>query len=128
VVVEVPEPPKIRPKDVIAIDLGIKNIAVDSTGETFSGNKIKKVRTRIDNLKADLQSCGTKSAKRHLKKLSGNEARFHRDTNHCISKKMAAKAKDTSSIVVLEDLSGIRKRTTVQRSQRVNSTIGVSIS
>lgn len=118
VVVEVPEPPKIRPKSVLGVDLGIKNIAVDSTGEEFSGDKIESVRTKIDNLKADLQSCGTKSAKRHLKKLSGKEARFHRDTNHCISKKLVAKAKDTSSIIVLEDLSGIRERTTVPKAQR----------
>ena len=118
VVVEVPEPQKIVPENVLGVDLGIKNIAVDSSGQEFSGEKTEKVRTRIDNLKADLQSCGTKSAKRHLKKLSGKEARFHRDTNHCISKKLVAKAKDTSSIIVLEDLSGIRKRTTVPKAQR----------
>ncbi|WP_367358102.1 hypothetical protein [Methanothrix sp.] len=49
----------------------------------------------MQTLKADLQSCGTDSAKRHLKKLSGKEARFHRDVNHCISKKLVAKAIDT---------------------------------
>jgi putative transposase len=113
VIVEVPEPPKIRPEDVLGIDLGIKNIAVDSIGESFSGDKIEKVRTKIDDLKADLQSCDTKSAKRHLKKLSGRVARFHRDVNHCISKKLVAKAIDTSSVIALEDLSGIRERTTV---------------
>lgn len=118
VVVDVPEPPKNQPINVLGVDLGIKNIAVDSSGEEFSGEKIEKVRTKIDNLRADLQSCGTKSAKRHLKKLSGKEARFHRDTNHCISKKLVAKAKDTSSVIVLENLRGIRERSTVKRSQR----------
>lgn len=118
VVVDVPEPKKSIPENVLGVDLGIKNIAVDSFGEEFSGDKIEKIRTKIDNLRADLQSSGTKSAKRHLKKLSGKEAKFHRDINHCISKKLVAKAKDTSSIIVLEDLSGIGERVTVPKAQR----------
>ena len=118
VVVDVPESKKIQPVDVLGVDLGIKNIAVDSTGEEFSGDKIEKVRTKMANLKADLQSCGTKSAKKHLKKLSGHEARFKRDTNHCISKKLVMKAIDTTSLIALENLRGIRERTTVQKSQR----------
>jgi IS605 OrfB family transposase len=118
VVVEVPESAKIEPIGVIGVDLGIKNIAVDSTGEEFSGDGIETVRSKIDNLKADLQSCGTDSAKRHLKKLSGREARFRRDVNHCISKKLVAKAKDTSSVIALEDLQGIREGMTVSKAQR----------
>jgi transposase len=74
VVVDVPEPKKFVPQNVLGVDLGIKNIAVDSLGEEFSGEKIEKVRSKTDNLKSDLQSCGTDSAKRHLKKLSGKEA------------------------------------------------------
>jgi len=114
VVVEVPEPKQTIPKDVIGVDLGVNNIAVDSTGEVFSGEKIDKTRTKMDTLKSSLQSCGTDSAKRHLKRLSGHEARFKRDVNHCISKKLVMKAKDTSSLIALEDLSGIRNRTTVR--------------
>ncbi|MDF0591695.1 RNA-guided endonuclease InsQ/TnpB family protein [Candidatus Methanocrinis natronophilus] len=100
------------------LDLGIKNIAVDSTGEEFSGDGIENFRSGIDNLKADLQSCGTDSDKRHLKKLSGREARFRREVNHCISKKMVSKAKDTSSVIALEDLQGIREGMTVSKAQR----------
>jgi len=118
VVVEAPESAKIEPIGIIGVDLGIKNIAVDSTGEEFSGDGIENVRSKIDNLKADLQSCGTDSAKRHLKKLSGREARFRRDVNHCISKKLVAKAKDTSSMIALEDLQGIREGMTVSKAQR----------
>ena len=42
----------------------------------------------------------------------------YRDTNHCISKKLVAKAKDTNRAIALEDLRGIRQRVTVRRSQR----------
>jgi len=118
IVVDVSDPPKIVPENVLGVDLGIKNIAVDSTGDVFSGDKVERVRIKMANLRADLQRKGTKSAKRHLKKLSGHEARFKRDTNHCISKKLVMKATDTSSLIALEDLKYIRERTTVQKAQR----------
>jgi putative transposase len=114
VVVEVPEPTPFIPEEVLGVDLGVKNIAVDSMGEVFSGEMIDKARIKLDAFKSDLQHCGTNSAKKHLKKLSGHEARFKRDTNHCISKKLVMKAKDTSSLIALEDLSGIRERKTVR--------------
>ena len=118
VVVDAPEASPIDATAVLGIDLGVKNIAVDSTGKVFSGDGIEKTRRKIDTIKADLQHCGTPSAKRHLKKIGKRESRFRRDTNHCISKKMVAKAIDTSSIIALEDLEGIRKRTTVKKSER----------
>ncbi|MFZ2534782.1 MAG: transposase, partial [Methanothrix sp.] len=67
-------------------------LAVDSDGEVHSSEQISQTRERLDSLKARLQSKGTKSAKRHLKKLSGRTARFSKDVNHCISKKLVAKA------------------------------------
>ncbi|WP_287491241.1 transposase, partial [Methanothrix sp.] len=86
VVVEVDEETPYDPKGTLGVDLGIKYLAVDSDGEVHSGEQINQTRERLDSLKARLQSKGTKSAKRHLKKLSGRTARFSRDVNHCISK------------------------------------------
>lgn len=118
-VVDVPDAEPIKVKGVLGIDLGIVNLAVDSDGVTHSGAQVEKVRGKTAKLRTALQSCGTKSAKRHFKRLKGYEQRFRRDTNHCISKKIVAKAKDTASAIALEDLSGIRKRTTVvRRAQR----------
>ena len=74
--------------------------------------------TRHHRLRAKLQAKGTRSAKRKLKRLSGKERRFAKDTNHCISKKLVAKAKDTNRAIALEDLGGIRERITVRRAQR----------
>jgi putative transposase len=118
VVVEVPEPSKFDAVGVLGVDLGIVNLTTDSDGETFSGKQIDDVRERNAELRANLQKAGTKSAKRHLKKLSGRERRFHRNVNHVISKKVVAKAKDTGKAVVLEDLEGIRTSTTVRKAQR----------
>lgn len=118
VIVDVPEADMIKPVGVLGVDLGIVNLATDSDGVTFSGEAIDRAQKRCDTIKAALQKCGTKSAKRHLKKIGRREARFRRDVNHCISKKIVAKAKDTASIISLEKLKGIRKRITVRRAQR----------
>lgn len=117
-VVEFPKPELISPSDVIGVDLGIKNIAVDSTGEVFSGNKANSIRNRYAKLRSRLQKKGTKSAKRLLKKRSRKEKRFTADINHSISKKIVAKAKTQNSSIALEDLTGIRERTTVRKPQR----------
>ncbi|PYB67905.1 transposase [Thermoplasma sp. Kam2015] len=92
VAVEVPEEPLVEAKDVIGVDMGIENIAVDSTGKYYSGEEIKDVRKHYSDLRSRLQSKGTKSAKMHLKKLSGKESRFVRNVNHVISKEIVQKA------------------------------------
>ena len=119
-VVEIPEGTPFDTDKVLGVDLGIKNIAVDSAGEVFSGAKINALRHRHRKLRKKLQSKGTKSAKRLLKKRSKKEARFAADVNHCISKKLIEKAKDTQSAIALENLKGIKSRTekTVRKAQR----------
>ncbi|MGC9504697.1 RNA-guided endonuclease TnpB family protein [Baaleninema sp.] len=57
---------------------------------------------------------GTKGAKRLLKRLSGRERRYQSWVNHNISKQIVRRAKDTQSIIALEDLTGIRERTNRQ--------------
>ena len=116
--VESPEEPAIKPVDIIGVDMGIVNIAVDSTGRYYSGDHIKDVREHYTDLRSRLQSAGTGSAKRHLKKLSGRESRFMRNTNHIISKEIVQTAKGTSSAIAMENLSGIRMRTTVGKGNR----------
>jgi len=117
---EVDEPKPVDIESVLGVDLGVVNIAVDSDGQTHSASHISNVRYRHRRLRAKLQSKGTRSAKRKLKRLSGKERRFAKDTNHCISKKLVAKAKDTNRAIALEDLEGIRSRVTVHRKQRAN--------
>ena len=116
--VEVPEQTPFDPIGTLGVDLGIVNLATDSDGRVFNGKQVDDTRERYANLRGGLQSTGTKSAKRHLKKLSGKEQRFHRDVNHCISKEIVTKAKDTHNMIVLENLKGIRNGITVSRAQR----------
>ena len=102
-------PPK-ETSDIFGIDLGIVNIATDSDGETFSGAQIETRRQWYAKRRQALQKVGTKSAKRHLKRLAGKQRRFQTDTNHVLSKRLVAKAERTKRGMALEDLTHIRSR------------------
>ncbi|MHB1435045.1 MAG: RNA-guided endonuclease InsQ/TnpB family protein [Thermoplasmata archaeon] len=117
-VVDSKDAPVYEPMGVLGVDLGVVNLATDSDGTVYKADGVDRVRTRIDRLRAHLQSAGTKSAKHHLKTLGRREGHFRRQTNHYISKSIVARAEDTKRAVALEDLGGIRERTTVRRSQR----------
>lgn len=120
VTIDRPAPPAEPPEGTLGVDLGIVNLATDSDGQTFSGTPVERVRSRMLKLRTTLQKKGTKSAKRHLKKLGKRESRFRRDVNHCISKHLVQKAKATKRGLAIEDLRHIRQRTdaTVPKSQR----------
>jgi IS605 OrfB family transposase len=96
-------------KEFLGVDMGIVNVAVTSDGEVYSGEKVEKVRKRYTSLRSRLQEKNTKSAKRHLKKISKKEGLYKRDTNHCISKKIVQKAKALNLGIKLEDLSFKKK-------------------
>ncbi len=116
--VNVEEPPPGTPEGWIGVDLGVVNIATDSDGEIHTSERVEKSRKRYERIRAKLQKAGTRSAKRHLKRLSKRERRHKRDTNHVISKRLVQKAAKTNRGICLEDLQGIRQRTTVRRAQR----------
>ncbi len=103
---------------VLGVDLGIANLATDSDGERYSGRPIERKRRWYATLRRRLQQRGSLSAKRHLRKLAGRQRRFQKDTNHCISKRLVQKAKDTQRAIALENLTHLRARTTVRKSER----------
>jgi putative transposase len=103
---------------VLGVDLGIVHLATDSDGESFSGATVKKARNRYHTRRQRLQKVNTKNAKRRLRKNAGQERRFQKDVNHCISKALVKKAVDLCKAIALEDLSGIRERVTVRHEQR----------
>lgn len=109
------------PHDVdgaLGVDLGVVNIATDSDGESYSGKAVEENRHTFAHRRRNLQRNGTHSAKRKLRSISGKQARFQKDTNHCISKRVVQKARDTGRAIALENLGGIRDRVTVRRRQR----------
>lgn len=113
-----PDPDINEIEGFLGVDLGIVNIAADSDGDVHAGGHVNGLRRRHAKLRAKLQSRGTKSAKRLLRKRRRKEQRFARDINHQISKRLVTKAKDTARGLALEDLKGIRSRITVRKAQR----------
>lgn len=108
-------PPEIKVKGTIGVDLGVKNLAATDDGETFSGDDVEACRQRYRNRRKGLNKCGTKNARRRLRKIRKRESNFRKDVNHRISNKIVAKAKGTGSAIGLEDLQGIRDRTTAKK-------------
>jgi len=118
VVIEVPDGTPIDPEGFLGIDKGVVNIATSSDGSAFSGAAIDTVRERTANLRRALQKRGSKSAKRHIKKVGNRQARFQQYVNHCISKKVVSIAKDTNRGIALENLKGISSRTRFRKAER----------
>lgn len=111
------------PEDVdaaLGVDFGIVNLATDSDGEIHSGAQVDILRIRHERRRERLQTVGTRSAKRRLKKNAGKQRRFQMNTNHSIAKNLVAKAKGTQRSIALEDLTGIKQRAeqTVRKAQR----------
>ncbi len=122
---EAPEP--IEPEDYIGVDLGIARIATTSDDPTgYCGKPIETVRRKHNLQRKRLQKRGTKGAKKKLRRLSGKETRFRRHENHWISKSIVKNAKDTGRGIALENLKGIRGRTTARGGDARNRLSGWS--
>jgi len=101
--------PSINPY-ILGVDRGINRIAVCSNNKFFSGKTLKRVKRKYRLIRSKLQSkYNSKSAKRHLKRLSLRENRFTTHTNHKISKEIV-KSVPEGSIIVLEDLKKYHER------------------
>lgn len=119
------EVPDAQEGGVLGVDLGIRNIAVTSTGLKFDGKAVREYREKRWKIRASLQSNGTQGAKKVLRKLSGKEARRVSKTNHEIAKAIVAEAaKHDCSLIRMEKLKGIRDRTRVPN-KHLNRMVGL---
>jgi putative transposase len=103
--VEQPDPEPIAGDKWIGVDLGINNIAVCSDNTFWQSGPVKAVKGKYQYLRSKIQSIGTRSAKRNLQIISGQERRFQKGTNHQIANWILFKPYDT---IALEDLTHIR--------------------
>jgi IS605 OrfB family transposase len=108
------DPPEQNPTGHLGVDMGIANIAADSDGTLYSGAVRNGLRHRQTILRKRLQAKGTRSAKRLLKIRAQKQSRFQRDSNHCISKTIVAKAAASGRGIAIEQLVGIRQRITAR--------------
>ena len=96
------------------IDLGVNNLAVTSDNTFYKG--VSRVLDRMQRLREHLQAKGTKSAKRHLKKIRRRQRLFMRDVNHLVTKQIVG-VLAAGSTIALEDLTGIREH---RRGRKLN--------
>jgi IS605 OrfB family transposase len=109
VVVSIPVPVVEPDPTVIGVDLGETRPAVTSSLHFLGQRRWKAQERRIFRLRRKLQSKGTKSAKRHLRKLSGKLFRQRRDHDHVLSKRLVQHT-PAGGTIVLENLREIRSR------------------
>ena len=109
--------------NVIGVDKGINYLATATDGTQqrfFGGGKVKhrkrhyqKIRASLQKKKAENTQNGrsTRSVRRVLKRLSGREMRYMRDTNHVVSKRIVQFAiEQDAAVIATENLEGIRER------------------
>ncbi len=113
-----PDPAQQTTTDVLGVDLGIVSIATDSDGMRYSGAKLLGLRARYTHMRTKLQKKGTSSARKLRRKRSKKERRFQADTNHVISKKIVQQAASTGRALAVEDLTHLRTRVRLKKSQR----------
>ncbi len=110
VVVTIPTP-DVQPTDeAVGVDLGLNRPAVTSQNQFFGKRRWKAIERRYFRLRRKLQAKGTRSARRHLRRLRRKVERFRRDCDHVLSKRIVQSVRPGATIVV-EHLKDIRQRT-----------------
>jgi IS605 OrfB family transposase len=122
IVVTVPAPEITPTEQVTGVDLGIVRPAVTSNHRFLGKRAWKAIEGKLFHLKRALQKKGTRSAKRHLKRVRFRQARFRRDCDHVLSKQIVGSVEPGSTIVI-ESLTNIRKRTKVRRKTKTSRRI-----
>lgn len=114
--IAMPEGAPIEIKDFLGVDPGIVNIATTSGGATHPG--VEGVRRRHLKSRRRYQGERTRGAGGAPRRQRRREARSRRHRDHVISKAIVATARGTGRGIALEELKGIRDRTTVRAKRR----------
>jgi len=109
VVVSIPAPEVQPTETVVGVDLGVTRAAVSSDNRFHGERRWRELEARDFRLRRSLQAKGTKSAKRHLRKMSGKTTRRRRDHDHVVSRRIVDGVPAGATIAV-ENLTNIRSR------------------
>ncbi|MGQ9507737.1 MAG: RNA-guided endonuclease InsQ/TnpB family protein [Candidatus Bathycorpusculaceae bacterium] len=107
IVVEKEVEPKTDCDGILAVDLGIHNIAVTVNSKTketrFYGKKLRAIRGHYFHLRRNLPN------RKAVKKVGNHEKRIVNHELHIISKAIVQEANRTNSAIILGKLKGLRK-------------------
>lgn len=103
--------PTLIENSCIGVDLGIKRFATTSEGFSIIDRKFLKEKRQLRHLKRKLRSKSkvtfSRSAKKKLKRLRRKEFNRSKNKSHLIANQIL---KTKSNVIVMEDLSGIKKQ------------------
>src|ERR1051326_8712603 len=118
--IETPDPTPTALAEVVGIDLGQRYLATVTTPENhtqfYSGKQVRAKADHYARVQQRLQRKGTRSATRRRIAIGQRERRFKLSTNHTIAKQILNT--HPSSLIGLEDLTGIRERTKRRKRRR----------
>ena len=106
--VDIPEEDMNDVEEFIGVDFGLTTIAHTSNNVEFSADGLNSYREHRQKVRSSIQSKGTKSSKKLLKRLSGKEKTHASIINHTIAKQIVISAKEQGKGIAIEDLTGIR--------------------
>ena len=106
---EIPEVP-LFPRFSVGIDVGCRVNAATSEGKLYRDKKFNGEKRRLRFLKRKLQSCGTRSAKKHLKKLARRERNKNKNFSYHLANRIISETQ--ADTLVLENLKSIKAKKT----------------
>ena len=102
---------QIMPENVIGIDRNLRNVTIstDDGTVTYKTNKLLSIKENTSHVISSFKRFDVR-VKRHLQQRLGNRrSRRIQQYLHKLSKDIVQRAVETKSMIVLEDLKGIRK-------------------
>jgi putative transposase len=102
---------EIKPKDAIGIDRNLRNITISTPERTimYRTEKILSIKENSQHVRASFKRFDVQVKKRFFTKLRGRQTRRVNHYLHIISKHIVEEARRTKSMIIFEDLKGIRK-------------------
>jgi putative transposase len=121
--VDVPKEDVEDVEEFVGCDFGLTDIVVTSDGVKHSADGLDKYREHRQKVRSSIQSKGTRSSRKLLKRLSGKEKTYASIVNHAIAKSIVQSAKEQGKGIAIEDLTGIRF-TSKKRNKKFRTKLG----
>jgi len=118
--------PDAKIKDVTeftGVDFGITSIVETNDDVKHTDNTLNEYREKRQKVRSSIQSKGTRSSRKLLKRLSGREKTHANIVNHTIAKSIVLTAKEQGKGIAIEDLTKIRF-TSKRRSKKFKTKLG----
>jgi IS605 OrfB family transposase len=96
---------------VLGVDLGVKNIAVTSTGEFWSAAELHHWRTEYVERRTSLHECGSRWAHENIQAVGRTETgRFEQYLHRVANELVGEAAENGCTVIAFENLTDIRDR------------------